>query len=58
MRNTSKTQQFALIEKKQFEKKENKKEKLIESLHLTVEMTRRSNWPFRSCVGNWGEFQI
>ena len=44
---SSKTQRFPLIEKKLFgpllKKKENKKEKVTESLHLLVKIARRSN---------------
>ena len=43
-----KTQRFPLIEKKPFgpilKKKENKKERVTESLHLTVKIARRSNY--------------
>ena len=43
-----KTQRFPLIEKKLFgptlKKKENKKERVTESLHLTVKIARRSNY--------------
>ena len=43
-----KTKRFPLIEKKVFgpilKKKENKKERVTESLHLTVKIARRSNY--------------
>ena len=54
-----KTKRFPLIEKKVFgpilKKKENKKERVTESLHLTVKIARRSNdnmtdWSQKLCI--------
>ena len=29
-----------------------------EPTSFKTDLPRTSNWPFRGCVGNWGEFQI
>ena len=32
--------------------------RLNQHCQITLSSIRTKNWPFRSCVGNWGEFQI